>query len=194
MHYLQKIYSHTARKSHGLSTLLGVLFLLGMTAFLGVPVPVTTHANQRGVADHDSTTPLRLLTRKDVTPKASSKLTGSLQSDVAAMGPLRVSSQNGRYFERPDGGIVYLSGSHTWANFQDSGWGTSTIRPEAFDYAAYLDFLQQHNHNFFRLWTWEQTRWSNEASQDDYWFYPQTPYMRTQSGTALDGAGKFDLT
>jgi hypothetical protein len=32
--------------------------------------------------------------------------------------------------------------------------------PPQFDYDAYLAFLQQHNHNFVRLWTWELMKWT----------------------------------
>jgi hypothetical protein len=31
----------------------------------------------------------------------------------------------------------------------------------AFDYNGYLDFLAAHNHNFFRLWTWEAPKWTD---------------------------------
>ncbi|MBE0698687.1 MAG: hypothetical protein IH586_17350, partial [Anaerolineaceae bacterium] len=57
----------------------------------------------------------------------------------------------------------------------------------------YLNFLQTNNHNFFRLWTWEQARWTVETSDNNYWFSPM-PYRRTGPGTALDGQAKYDLT
>ena len=44
---------------------------------------------------------------------------------------------------------VYLTGSHTWNNLVDMG---ATIRLQPFDFDAYLDFLERHNHNFIRLW------------------------------------------
>ncbi len=71
---------------------------------------------------------------------------------LPAAGPLRVSRSNPRYFETPDGATVYLTGSHTWNDFQDAG---TTDPPTAFDYARYLAFLRAHGHNFMRLWTWE---------------------------------------
>src|ERR1041385_1575966 len=114
----------------------------------------------------------------------------------SATGPLRVNPENGRYFT--DGTMVhgkykavYLTGSHTWLNFQDSGGG---YPPPAFDYNAYLDFMIRNNHNFFRLWTWEQSRWTAETSDNNYWFYPGAPFQRTGPGNALDGRPKFDLT
>jgi hypothetical protein len=104
-------------------------------------------------------------------------------------GPLRVSSRNGRYFETAAGQIVYLTGSHTWGNFQDNG---TADPPPVFNYTSYLDFLTARGHNFFRLWTWEQAKWSGEFTSD-YWFSP-APYLRTGPGSALDGKPRFDLT
>ncbi|HSW98430.1 MAG TPA: Ig-like domain-containing protein [Candidatus Saccharimonadales bacterium] len=110
---------------------------------------------------------------------------------TAGLTPLHLSAQNSRYFEDANGRLVYLTGSHTWANGSDNGDG---YPPPAFDYNAYLDYLQAHGHNFMRYWRWEQTRWSNETADDNYWFGMQ-PYMRTTGqGNALDGLGKFDLT
>ena len=105
------------------------------------------------------------------------------------VGPLRVSAVNPRYFADPGGRMVYLTGSHYWKNVQDNG---VTNPPAAFDNGAYLDFLQHHNHNFTRLWAWEQARWSDEVSYS-HWFSP-TLYVRTGPGTGADGGAKFDLT
>ena len=103
-------------------------------------------------------------------------------------GPLRVSSRNRRYFENAAGQIVYLTGSHTWSSLQDNG---TSDPPAAFDYNAYLDFLIARGHNFLRLWTWEQAKWTAEIDVP-YWFSPG-PYERPGPGTALDGKPKFDL-
>jgi hypothetical protein len=103
-------------------------------------------------------------------------------------GPLHVSAANPRYFADASGRVVYLTGSHYWKNVQDDG---TTNPPAAFDNVAYLDFLQQHNHNFTRLWLWEQARWSAETDLS-HWFSP-TIYVRVGTDTALDGAPKFDL-
>jgi hypothetical protein len=99
-----------------------------------------------------------------------------------------VSSRNLRYFETSTGQIVYLTGSHTWSNLRDNG---TRDPPPAFDYTGYLDFLQTHGHNFFRLWAWEQQKWTPEIA-GDYWFSPG-PYARTGPGTAQDGKPRFDL-
>ena len=106
-------------------------------------------------------------------------------------GPLQVAATNPRYFADAAGQIVYLTGSHTWASLQDNGGADP---PPVFDYNQYLDFLQANNHNFFRLWSWEEARWTTETADPDYWFYPMPPFQRTGPGVALDGKPKFDLT
>jgi len=74
-------------------------------------------------------------------------------------GPLRVHPDNPRYFtngtKTPDGSLkaIYLTGSHTWYNLQDSGTiGKPLTR---FDYDAYLNMLESWGHNFMRMWAWE---------------------------------------
>jgi hypothetical protein len=116
-------------------------------------------------------------------------LTISSVAQQSVVGPLRVSSDNPRYFADPSGRVVFLTGSHYWKNVQDDG---ESNPPQPFDNKGYLDFLQQHNHNFTRLWVWEQARWSDEVSYS-HWFSP-TIYMRTGAGLAADGGLKFDLT
>ena len=106
-----------------------------------------------------------------------------------ATGPLRVHPDNPRYFMDGSGRAILLTGSHTWSNFQDAG---RYAFPRVFGYSAYLDFLQAHGHNFFRLWTWEHARWETGRSED-FWFSPSA-YLRPGPGTALDGQPKFDLT
>ncbi len=109
-------------------------------------------------------------------------------SRSASLGPLRVHPNNPRYFANASGQAVYLTGSHTWNNLQDRG---PTESPAPFDYPTYLDWLVGLNHNFIRLWTWEQARWS-ATGDDGTWSPPR--YQRTGPGLALDGKPKFDLT
>ena len=71
---------------------------------------------------------------------------------TSRLGPLRACPENPRYFADGSGRAVYLTGSHNWSNFKDMG---ETDPPAPFDFAAYLDFLVAHNHNFFRLWAQE---------------------------------------
>ncbi len=113
-----------------------------------------------------------------------------LRSAIAT-GPLQVSSVNPRYFvDSSSGKITYLTGSHTWTNLQDAG---GSDPPPKFNYPAYLNFLEANNHNFFRLWTWEQSRWTLETTDNNYWIEP-SPFLRTGSALASDGKPKYDLT
>jgi len=107
-----------------------------------------------------------------------------------AAGPLRALAANPRYFTDGSGRAILLTGSHTWANFQDL-WAGDTS-PHITDYAAYLRFLVAHNHDFFRLWTWEQDGWANWHR--GRWRFRPMPYQRTGPDTALDGGPRYDLT
>ncbi len=64
--------------------------------------------------------------------------------------------------------------------------------PPHFDYAAYLDSLVHHGHNFIRLYVWEQAAWFPGTSEK-ITIWP-APYMRTGRQRALDGGPQFDLT
>jgi uncharacterized protein DUF6298/collagenase-like protein with putative collagen-binding domain len=116
---------------------------------------------------------------------------GSLASarQATAPGPLRVSTENPRYFADGSSRPILLAGSHTWADLVDNGFGDP---PPVFDYPRYLDFLVRENHNLIRLWAWEQTRWAPWVATADY-FYAPAPYLRRGPGNALDGKPKFDL-
>ena len=106
--------------------------------------------------------------------------------NVPATGPLRPHPQNPRYFgdgHRP----VYLTGSHTWSNLQDMG---DTDPPPRFDFDAYLAFLEAHEHNFVRLWTWGLSKWAYGAGVRHT---EPFPWARTGSSLALDGKPRFDL-
>jgi hypothetical protein len=104
-------------------------------------------------------------------------------------GPLKRHPSNPRYFADGTGRAILLVGSHTWTNLQDQG---VTHPPAPLDYDLYIDFLQRHGHNFFRLWVWEQANWFTEL-EGDFWTVP-TIYRRTGPGVALDGKPKFDLS
>jgi len=106
-------------------------------------------------------------------------------------GTLRVSAANPRYFADPQGNVVYLAGSHTWLDFQDAGDG---FPPAPFDFTVYLAWLTERHHNFIRLWAWEQSRWCTDVPNENYWFNPGPPYVRTGPGLALDGRPRFDLS
>ncbi len=112
-----------------------------------------------------------------------------------ATGPLGVHPKNGRYLTDGSGRAIYLTGSHTWSNLQDIVGVEGKAEydcPPPFDYDAFLRFLQQYNHNFFRLWAWEGTSWvlpdSTVLGLDPL------PFARTGPGKARDGRLKFDPT
>lgn len=120
---------------------------------------------------------------------------------ASAAGPLRIHPDNPRYFtdgtKLPDGSLraVYLTGAHTWNNLVDMG---RSDPPEAFDWEAYLAFLEKHHHNFIRLWAWDSTAWDTRANgalgKDFIHRVAPLPWARTGPGNALDGKPKFDLS
>ena len=105
-----------------------------------------------------------------------------------ASGPLRVHPDNPRYFTDGSGRAIYLTGSHTWAALHERRLEETPV----FDYPAWLDFMERHNHNFLRLWAWEHAAWM-QFTERRILYYPNR-YMRTGPGEALDGGLKFDLT
>jgi hypothetical protein len=111
---------------------------------------------------------------------------------VPINGTLRVDSSNPRYFADESGRAILLTGSTTWANLVDIGRHDP---PRSFDYPGYLDFLVKNNHNFFRLYAWEQSHWFPDSpvkSAEGAWFAP-LPYVRTGPGLGLDGKPRFNL-
>ena len=129
----------------------------------------------------DGSHPLALI------PNRSGSALIAITPSPSTPGLLYVNPTNPRYFTDGSGKAIYLTGSHTWANFQDAG---TSNPPAAFGYNGYLNFLQANNHNFFRLWAWEQSKWLTGAT---YYFSPSI-YQRPGPGTALDGGKKFDVT
>ena len=131
--------------------------------------------------------------------KIAIALTAALISGAplaAQAGPLRVLQSNPRWFTDGSGKAVYLAGSHTWWNLQDSGHLLPETHnpPPAFDYNGYLDLLSRHGHNFFRLWRWESPMWhDSKSSKDPVQYCRPHPWLRTGPGLAADGQPKFDL-
>ena len=112
-----------------------------------------------------------------------------------ATGPLVVHPRNLRYFADANGEAVYLTGSHVWNNLVDMG---PSDPPPAFDYSAYLDFLEGLDHNFIRLWAWELLSWDTRANgrhgHGEIHTVAPHPFARTGPGKAIDGKPKFNLT
>ena len=121
----------------------------------------------------------------------------ALAQPRTAAGPLRVLESNPRYFTDGSGKAVYLAGSHIWQSLQDNGLiirGAVQNPPPVFDYDGYLRFLERHNHNFFRLWRWEVTQWTDRFTGGEVKYCRPHPWLRTGPGLAKDGEPKFDLT
>jgi hypothetical protein len=168
-----------------------VLFFLAVTLAIAYPkIPkiaskVSKIADKVAIAIEFSLTPKKAVSNGDNLVAKPLPIVRS--ASIAS--PLRVNPNNPRYFTDGSGKAIYLTGSHTWSNLQDNGL---TDPPPAFNYKEYLDFLVANNHNFFRLWVWEQAKWMSETSKD-YWIAP-LPYARLGKEMALDNKPKFDLT
>src|SRR5262245_12150891 len=96
--------------------------------------------------------------------------------------PLRALPTNPHYFTDGSGKAIYLTGSHTWNNFQD--WGTNgTV--QALDFSAYVKMLVEHNHNFTLLWATELPVFrglpTTASAPPDFTVSPQ-PWQRTGPG------------
>ena len=87
-----------------------------------------------------------------------------VSSENLASGPLKVSSANPRYFADATGNPVYLTGAHTWQDNVD-GWGmpNDCPVPPPFDWTGYLNFVQSHQYNWIRFWTWELPTSASDA-------------------------------
>jgi len=69
---------------------------------------------------------------------------------------IRIHLQNYLFFTNNSGKAIVLTGSHTWMRKRaennqwiSDGWNLKKFR-------KYLDFLEYWNHNYIRLWMWEQ--------------------------------------
>jgi hypothetical protein len=111
---------------------------------------------------------------------------------AVATGPLRVHPTNPRYFTDGSGKAIYLTGSHTWANMMDRG--QKNPPGVAFDYAAYMKWMVDHNFNFMRLWTAELPDAAGPDYSEGNFVGLPWKWLRTGPGSASDGGPKFDLT
>ncbi|HKQ60227.1 MAG TPA: LamG-like jellyroll fold domain-containing protein [Candidatus Polarisedimenticolaceae bacterium] len=121
---------------------------------------------------------------------ASSAASATTLPAIGATGPLVRLASNPRYFTDGSGRAVYLTGSHNWMNLKDYG---TTDPPPAFDYTGFLNFLENHHHNFFRLWSWELPH-STHGFSTELWYKSPFPWPRTGPGTATDGKPRFNLS
>lgn len=103
-------------------------------------------------------------------------------------GPLKHLDSNPHYFTDNSGKAIFLTGSHTWENFQDI---YSEENAPQLNWEEYLDMMESKHHNFMRFWVWEHPYGASWSSM------PITiepmPYLRTGKEKAFDGKPKFDL-
>jgi hypothetical protein len=128
------------------------------------------------------------------TSRAQNALSPAFSRSKLITAPLRGSPNHPNYFADGIGRAVYLTGSHTWNNFQD--WGTDDV-PQPFNFAAYVKMLVAHHHNFTLVWQTELPVFrgmpTRPTTSPDFFVTPQ-PWLRTGPGQAADGKLKFDLT
>jgi len=110
-----------------------------------------------------------------------------------SMGPLKQSAVNTRYFVDPAGNAVFLSGSHTWDNFQDTDTNVGST-PGAFDFNGYVNFLKAHQQNATILWRKDLPEYCGWDFSGSTWRMGPWPWLRPGPGVATDGNAKFDLT
>ena len=109
-----------------------------------------------------------------------------------SMGPLKQSTTNTRYFINPAGNAVFLAGSHTWDDFQDTD--TSGGTPAGFDFNAFVNFLKSHGQNATILWRKDLPEYCDWNFTGSVWRMAPWPWLRPGPGIATDGNPKFDLT
>jgi hypothetical protein len=117
---------------------------------------------------------------------------GAARAQVAS-GPLTVHPTNPRYFADASGKAVYLTGSHTWSSLQEEYSDSFNV---TFDFNAYLDFLEEHNHNFIRLWRAEFPQYAY-PNDTEYRYSSPHPWMIVggdsggggESSEGSDGSG-----
>ncbi len=116
---------------------------------------------------------------------------------ASTSGPLKVCPRNPRYFMDKSGQAVLLTGSHVWYNLVDMG---PADPPPPFDYEGYLDWMQELNHNFMRMWRWEMVMWDTQGNnpshrnENTFHYVNLHPWPRSGDEKALDGKPKFDLS
>ena len=67
---------------------------------------------------------------------AASLISTAISKSTPITAPLHASTNNPNYFTDGSGKTGYLTGSHTWNDFQD--WGTDDS-PQPFDFAAWAE-------------------------------------------------------
>ncbi|MGH9511138.1 MAG: putative collagen-binding domain-containing protein [Terriglobales bacterium] len=113
---------------------------------------------------------------------------------AGSMSPLWVGQKNSHYFTTRNGKVVFLTGSHTWNDFQNMG---TSISPTPIDFHAYVMFLKAHGQNVTILWKKDlpiDCGWR----ADGIWYFSPFPWKRTGGPDgkqlATNGLRAFDLS
>ncbi|MBV9896848.1 MAG: hypothetical protein JO020_22020, partial [Chloroflexi bacterium] len=114
----------------------------------------------------------------------------TMQSASAAGGALRQSPSNPHFFTDGSGHVIFLAGSQTWDDMQDTDQSSN---PAAFDFNAYVNFLVSHGNNATILWHKDLPQYCNWGAGGT-WNMGPFPWPRSGAGTATDGKPKFDLS
>jgi hypothetical protein len=86
---------------------------------------------------------------------------------------------------------VFLSGSHTWNDFQDTN---TTSSPAALDFNSYVNFLKSNGQNVTILWHKDLPEYCGWNFSGSTWTMTPWPWLRPGPGVATDSKPKFDLT
>jgi hypothetical protein len=97
-------------------------------------------------------------------------------------GLLRISEKNPIYFTDNSAKAIFLTGSHTWENFQEH---FTESKQDIFNWEEYLDMMEDYNHNFMRFWMYEQP-YGQAWTQDTAYVEPMA-YTRTKEIWNLNG-------
>jgi Family of unknown function (DUF6298) len=103
------------------------------------------------------------------------------------------------YFQKPDGTVLYFTGSHTWTSGMDVLYGEPAISPPpgspyppvAFDFTTFLNWMASQHYNFMRFWLVNQTFTDVDGTWS--WTAYPVPYARPGPGNAADKLPKYDL-
>ncbi|HKV62464.1 MAG TPA: IPT/TIG domain-containing protein, partial [Candidatus Acidoferrum sp.] len=93
----------------------------------------------------------------------------------SAMGPLVQSGANSHYFAMPNGQAVYLTGSDTWNDVQNTDQSST---PAAFPFTNYVNMLKTNGHNTTILWRKDMPRECNWNGGGTWNLAPQ-PWLRS---------------
>jgi hypothetical protein len=100
------------------------------------------------------------------------------------------------YFQKPDGKVLYFTGSHSWTSGMDVLYRQPAISPPpgspyppvAFDFTTFLNWMASQHYNFMRYWIASQTYTVFKTTRSWYNFmrYWIRYWIGRQSDTGVD--------